>query len=112
MKDRFASLEQIDTPKVIGWAKKRDREARRSVKKYSDVLFRRLVPFYRLPIMRSVQLTRQGGVQFFSDESSYRVEMLRKDGSIRQIEESRRLCRDAVIQSVQARRDGHTLALH
>ena len=106
MKDRFASLEQIDTPKVIGWAKKRDREARRSVKKYSDVLFRRLVPFYRLPIMRSVQLTRQGVVLFFSDDRSYRVEMLRPDGSRRQIADSRRLGGDAVIQSVQARSDG------
>jgi prolyl oligopeptidase len=112
VKDKFGWLEATGSPKVTSWVSKQDREARRSVKKYSDVLLRRLVPFYRMPIVRSAQLTRAGVILFLSDDKSYRIELLRPDGSREIIADSRKLGRDVVIQSVQAKSDGRTVALH
>jgi prolyl oligopeptidase len=111
VKDEFRWLEATGEPRVVGWARKRDGEARASVKKHSDVLFRRLVRFYRLPTMRSVQLTEAGVVLFFSDDRSYKVELLRPDGSRRRLADSAGLGKDVVIQAAHARSDGRALAL-
>jgi prolyl oligopeptidase len=62
--------------------------------------------------MRSVQLTKGGVVLFFSDDRTYRVELLRPDGSREKVADSAELGKDAVIQAVQARRDGRAVALH
>ena len=112
MEDEFAWLEATDTPKVVDWARSRDREARSSVRSYSAVLFRRLVPYYRLPILRSVQLTEAGVVMLLSDDRSYTVKLLRPDGEKEEVADSRRLGKDVVIQGVQAAKDGARMALH
>ncbi len=112
MKDEYAWLEDTGDPKVAAWASKQDEAARRSVRPLSNVLFRRLTRAYSLPIMRSVQLTKQGVVLFFSDDKSYKVQLLRGDGQRETISDSAALGKDAVIQGVQAREDGKAVALH
>jgi prolyl oligopeptidase len=112
VKDKFQWLEATSNPKVISWARKQDREARRSVKVQSDILLGRLVSFYHMPIMRSVQLTKAGVVLFLSDDKSYSVELLKPNGEREEIADSRGLGKDVVIQSVQAKSDGRTLAVH
>jgi prolyl oligopeptidase len=62
--------------------------------------------------MRSVQLTKAGVVLFFSDNISYKVELLQPDGHREAIADSVKLGKDTVIQGVQARRDGNVVALH
>jgi prolyl oligopeptidase len=112
LKDKYAWLEDATNPRVIEWARRQDRIARESVKEYSDDLFKRLVPFYRRPIMRSVQLTKAGVFLFFSNDRSYRVELLQPDGHRELVADSARLGKDAVIQAAQARNDGRVVALH
>jgi prolyl oligopeptidase len=111
-KDEYAWLEDTDDPRVVAWARKEDRAARASVKRYSGTLFKRLVPFYRRPIMRSVGLTKAGVVLFLSDDRSYKVELLRPDGERELIADSAKLGKDVVIQAVQAREDGSAVAVH
>ena len=111
MKDEFAWLEDTSDPRVLNWARDQDRIARRSVKDYSNRLFSRLVPYFRKPIMRSVQLTKAGVVIFFSDDVTHKVDLLRPDGSRERIADSARLGKDVVIHGIQARKDGKTAAL-
>ncbi len=112
MKDEFSWLEKADDPRVARWAQERDREARASVKTYSDALFKRLVPYYKRPIMRSVQLTKAGVVLFLSDHRSYRVELLHDDGTRETLADSSKLGKDVVIQAAQSREDGQVVAIH
>ncbi len=112
MKDEYAWLEDVDDPRVVKWALKQDSICRTSVKGYSANLFRRLVPFYKRPIMRSVQLTKRGIILFFSDHKSYKVQLLCGDGEREPVADSAKLGKDTVIQAVQAREDGRELALH
>jgi len=111
-RDEYAWLENTDDPRVVRWARKEDEAARRSVKRLSGALFRQLVPYYRRPIMRHVKLTRAGVVLFYSDDRSYKVELLRPDGQREPIADSARLGKDTVIQEVQAREDGRVVAVH
>ncbi|MGP8125306.1 MAG: prolyl oligopeptidase family serine peptidase [Nitrososphaerales archaeon] len=111
-KDAYAWLEKVDDPRVVEWARMQDRVARRSLKRESDKLFKRLVPYYRLPLMRFVQLTEAGIVLFYSDDKSYKVELVVKDGSRESITDSVRLGKATVIQAVQARKDGRVIAIH
>jgi prolyl oligopeptidase len=110
--DEYAWLENTDDPRVVKWAHKEDEAGRLSVSEYSGALFRRLVPYYRRPIMRSVKLTKAGVIVFFSDDKSYRVELLRRDAQRELIMDSAKLGKDAVIQAVQAREDGGIIAVH
>ena len=110
--DEYAWLENTDDPRVVEWVRKEDRAARASVSRYSGVLFRRLAPFYRKPIMRSVKVTKAGVVLFLSDDRSYKVELLRPDGRRELIVDSAKLGKDVVIQAVQAREDGSIVAIH
>ena len=98
MKDEYAWLEKTEDARVKRWALQQDRIARRQVRKYSDILFRRMVPFYKRPIMRSVQLTKRGIVLFFSDHKSYKVQLLHDDGERELLADSAKLGKDAVIQ--------------
>jgi prolyl oligopeptidase len=112
MEDKYSWLENSNDPKVVRWARKEDRLARRSVRESSNALFARLLPFYRRPIMRTVQLSEAGVVLFLSDDKSYRVELLRPDGTRERIADSRDYGKDAIIQAVQARKDGRAIALY
>ncbi len=112
MKDEYAWLEDIEDPRVVKWALTQDHVCRTSVREYSAGLFRRLVPFYKLPIMRSIQLTKRGIILFFSDHKSYKVQLLHDDGEKEPVADSAKLGKDTVIQAVQAREDGRVLALH
>lgn len=112
MKDEYAWLEDTADPRVIRWARNQDRVARKSVGKFSEDLFRRLVPYYKRPIMRSVQLTKIGVILFYSDDRSYKVELLRPDGHRETVADSSEFGRNIVIQAVQARKNGSVVALH
>jgi len=111
-RDEYAWLENTDDPRVVAWARKEDRAARASVRKYSSTLYEQLVPFYHRPIMRTVRLTKKGVVLFLSDDRSYRVELLRTDGERELIADSTKLGKDVVIQAVQAKDDGSAVAIH
>ncbi len=110
--DEYAWLENAQDPKVVKWALEQDRIARKQVRKYSNILYKRMVPFYKRPIMRSVQLTKQGIILFLSDHKSYKVQLLHKNGKRELLADSNKLGKDVVIQGVQARDDGKRLALH
>ena len=110
--DEYAWLENAQDPKVVKWALEQDRIARIQVRKYSDILYKRMVPFYKSPIMRSVQLTERGIILFLSDDKSYKVQLLQKNGKRELLADSNKLGKDVVIQGVQARDDGKRLALH
>ena len=112
MKDQYSWLENAEDPRVVRWALSQDRVARESVKQYSDTLFRRLVPFYQQSILRSVQLTKRGIILFFSDDESYKLQLLHNDGERELIVDSAKLGKNTVIQAAQAREDGKRLALH
>ena len=111
-KDAYAWLENADDPRVVEWARRQDRVARRSVKRESDRLFKRLVPYYRLPIVRSVHLTEAGIILFYSDDKSYKVDLVSKGGARERIADSSKLGKGIVIQGVQARKDGRIVAIH
>src|SRR5881397_1162099 len=110
--DKYAWLENAQDPRVVKWALEQDRIARKQVRKYSDILYKRMVPFYKRPVMRSVQLTKQGIILFLSDHKSYKVQLLHKNGRRELLADSNKLGKDVVIQGVQARDDGKRLALH
>jgi len=112
LKDEYAWLEDTENPRVVKWALEQDSMCRSSVKEYSASLFRRLVPFYKRPIVRSVQLTKRGIILFFSDHKSYKVQLLHDDGEREPVADSAKLGKETVIQAVQAREDGRELALH
>src|SRR5262245_31187042 len=112
LNDEYAWLENAQDPKVVEWAQQQDRLARKQVKKYSEILYKRMVPFYKRPIMRSVQITKRGVVLFLSDHKSYKVQLLHKNGTRKVIADSAKLGKNVVIQGVQAREDGKRLALH
>ncbi len=112
MKDKYSWLEDATDPRVAGWAKKQDAAARKSVHRLSVPLSKRLARYYSFPIMRSVQLTERGVFLFFSDDKSYKVQLLHRDGDREEICDSRSLGRDAVIQGIQAKEDGRTVAIH
>src|SRR5437867_11355570 len=110
--DEYAWLENAHDPKVVKWALEQDRIARKQVRKYSEILYNRMVAFYKRPVMRSVQLTKQGIILFLSDHKSYKVQLLHKNGERELLADSNKLGKDVVIQGVQARDDGKRLALH
>ncbi len=110
--DEYAWLENAQDPKVVKWAHEQDRIARKQVRKYSDILYNRMVAFYKRPVMRSVQLTKRGIILFLSDHKSYKVQLLHKNGRRELLADSNKLGKDVVIQRVQARDDGKRLALH
>jgi len=113
MKDKFAWLEDPTDQKVVEWARKQDAVARRSVRNISKVLSARLEKYYGRPIMRSVQLTKAGIFLFFSDERSYKVELLHSsDGHRETVANSTDLGSNIVIQGFRARDDGVVGALH
>lgn len=112
LKDKYAWLENSDNPRVIKWAQKQDKATRARVREYSDVLFKRMLPYYRRPVMRSVQLTKRGIILFYSDHKSYKVQLLHDDGERETLADSARLGKDTVIQGAQAREDGTRLALY
>ena len=112
MKDEYAWLEDTKDPRVVAWARRQDAEARRSVSRYSKVLYGRLARSYRTPMLRSVQLTRAGVVLLSSDDRRHSVELLRPDGTRERVIDSTKLGKNAVIQAVQARKDGRVFALH
>ncbi len=105
-------MEDTDAPRVKRWSAAQDRAARRLVKGGSDVLYKRLVPYYRQPIMRSVQMTDSGVLMFYSDDRSYKVDLLTSDGTREGVADSAKLGKDVVIQGVQAHRGGRLVALH
>jgi prolyl oligopeptidase len=96
----------------VDWVRRQNGSARKSVKKYSKILFRRLVPYYHRPIMRQVLLTKRGVFLFFSDDKSYKVQILHPDGRRELVADSTRLGKDVVIQGIQTRKDGRLGALH
>lgn len=112
MKDEYAWLEKLTDPRVVKWARSQDRAARRSVQKGSKALYGRLGAAYSFPIMRSVQLTKAGIFLFYSDERSYKVELMDREGCRKPVADSVALGKGAVIQGVQARPDGGAIALH
>src|SRR5437867_7429205 len=110
--DEYAWLENAHDPKVVKWDLEQDRIARKLVRKYSDIVYKRMVPCYKSPIMRSVQLTKRGIILFLSDHKSHKVQLLDKNGKRELLADSNKLGKDVVIQGVQARDDGKRLALH
>ncbi len=112
LKDKYSWLEDATDPRVAEWAEEQDAAARKSVRRLSAPLFRRLARYYSFPIMRSVQLTEEGVFLFFSDDRSYKVQLLHRDGEKEEICDSKSLGRDVVIQGVQASEDGKTVAIH
>ncbi len=112
MKDEYTWMEDTNDPRVAEWAAEQDKAARKSVRAYSAKLLPRLTKHYSLPIMRSVQLTKAGIITFFSDDKSYKVQLVHRDGQTETISDSARLGKDAVIQGVRARDDGRMMALH
>src|SRR5215831_132898 len=110
--DKYAWLENAGDPRVVEWAREQDQIAREKVRKYSDALYKRMVSFYKRPIMRSVQLTKRGIILFLSDHKSYKVQLLHDDGERELLADSIKLGKDVVIQGVQARDNGKRMALH
>lgn len=110
--DKYAWLEDVQDPKVVEWALGQDRAARRAVKAASDRLYRRMTRYYRLPIVRSVQATADGLIFFYSDSKSYKVELISPDGARKEVADSAKLGKGAVILDVQARKSGGQAALH
>ncbi len=105
-------MENADDPKLADWAVKQDRIARKTFKQTSTKFYRRMSRYYRLPLVRSIQNTAEGLTFFYSDEKSYKIDLLKGDGSRKTVVDSAKLAKDAVIQAVQARRSGGQLAVH
>lgn len=110
--DKYAWLEDAKSPEVKEWALAQDKATRKAFKAGSDRLYRRFPRYYKLPLLRSVRSTAQGIVFFYSDDRSYKVELIAPDGGRKQLADSSKLGKDVVIQAVQARESGGQIALH
>ncbi|QQG48303.1 MAG: S9 family peptidase [archaeon] len=111
-RDEYAWMEDLTDPRVASWARSQDKVARASVRKDSAVLYKRMREYYKLPIARSIEATKDGYVFFYSDERSYKVVLIRRDGSRTKLADSAGMGKDTVIQGLQARGEGGVYALH
>jgi len=105
-------MENAADPRVARWAHRQDAVARAAVRSPSRVLYKRMKRYYRLPVARSVEATRDGYLFFYSDDRSYCVDLIRRDRTRSRLVDSARMGKDTVIQEVQARGEGGQYALH
>ncbi|HXW36566.1 MAG TPA: hypothetical protein VEJ36_01500, partial [Nitrososphaerales archaeon] len=109
--DKYAWLENLEDPKVIGWASKQDSISRRSLKASSERLYRRLVRLFDETVVELALVTKEGLVLWMSDSRTNTVELRKDDGGKKTLLNSKQLGDNATVIRVYARPEGGVVAV-
>ena len=108
--DPFLWLENLEDPKVIEWALKRDKTIRNSLKQLSRKLKPRIEKFFKTPYTIMVKITKRGCLVLSREAGVYKIKLITFDGNVKELVNSESLGKDVVIQMIHASKDGKQYA--
>ncbi|RJS89907.1 S9 family peptidase [Candidatus Bathyarchaeota archaeon] len=111
VEDPYLWLEDLGNKRVVEWALRQSRESVESLRPLSDRLYERVLHFYKLPYLMQSVITDRGYMVLLREGGSFRVAVLRRDGSREPLIDSKDLGKDIVLRGIYAPRDGDLLGL-
>jgi len=111
VEDPYLWLEDLGNKRVVEWALRQSRESVESLRPLSDRLYEHVLHFYKLPYLMQSVITDRGYMVLLREGGSFRVVVLRRDGSREPLIDSKDLGKDIVLRGIYAPRDGDLLGL-
>ena len=108
--DPYIWMENLNDPKLIKWIEEENARFRNFVRDFPKKLQKRIEKYYEIPSILQVMVTDIGYYMLVRDKKSFKIILLRRDGTQETIVDSNELGKDIVIHGFNSSDDGRLLA--
>ncbi len=108
--DPYIWMENLNDPKLIKWIEEENAKFRNFVGDFPKKLQKRIEKYYEIPSILQVMVTDIGYYMLVRDKKSFKIILLRRDGTQETIVDSSELGKDIVIHGFNSSDDGKLLA--
>ena len=104
-------LEEMDDPRVVDWVDARNEETKKALGSLPGVLNPRIGRYYGIPLAITLEASKAGVFSLFREEGAYKVKLIERDGSVKELVDSRDLGEEILIQNAHPDLGGERYAL-
>lgn len=108
--DHYLWLEKVNDPKVVEWFSKRDKTARKLLKRISAQLKPRIERYYAIPYVLQVKTSKNQHFILLRDAETFKINALTSDGYAKELINSKDLGKDVVLQWLYVSEGGDRFA--
>jgi len=109
-KDHYLWLENPEDPAVVKWFSKRNKTTRKLLRRISTKLKPRIQHYYSIPYVLLVRTSSNGHFVLLRDGQTFKIKMIKTDGSASELVNSKELGKDVVLQWLYVSEEGDRFA--
>ena len=108
--DHYLWLEKVNDPKVVEWFSKRDKTARKLLKRISAQLKPRIERYYAIPYVLQVKTSKNQHFILLRDGENFKINAITSDGYANELINSKDIGKDVVLQWLHVSEEGDSFA--
>jgi prolyl oligopeptidase len=108
--DHYLWLEKVNDPKVVEWFSKRDKTARKLLKRISAQLKPRIERYYSIPYVLQVRTSKNQHFILLRDGKNFKINTITSDSHANELINSKDLGKDVVLQWLYVSDEGDRFA--